>query len=204
MPDKLERQVSLIRSETVLVYTGVQIFDEYGTRGVEPAIAATLVRKMLPYRNGIIQSSALVRRETAIQAGGYRDGISGCEDWDLWVRLQPLGQFEAVVDPLTSYYLSPQGLSADPEKMLLALDGIIDTTLLAGLQGLDRWAWRRRIRAVQLCSAGLIARENRLNTELRYMIRALCAWPSPLWEPRRFALFAVSARNTLRRGRGPL
>ena len=153
---------------------------------------------MLRYRNGIVQSSVLLRREAALQAGGYHDGICGCEDWDMWVRLQVFGQFEAVTDPLTSYYVSPRGLSSDPERVLLALNGIIDTTLLSGLQGFERWAWRRRIRAVQLCSAGLIARENGLNTELRYMIRALCAWPSPLWEPRRFAIFAVSAANRLR------
>ena len=81
--------------------------------------------------------------------------------------------------------------------MLEALDRIIDTTLVADLRGFDRWAWRRRIRAVQLCSAGLIARDNGLKGEVRYMIQSLCAWPSPFWKPRRFAMFAVSARNKL-------
>jgi hypothetical protein len=81
--------------------------------------------------------------------------------------------------------------------MLEGLNQIIDTTLLAGLQGFNRWAWRHRIRAVQLCSAGLIARNNGLKNEVRYMFQSLCAWPSPWWEPRRFALFAISARNRL-------
>jgi hypothetical protein len=78
--------------------------------------------------------------------------------------------------------------------MLLALSAFIETTLLAGLHGVNRWAWRRRIWATQLCSAGLIARDNGLKSDLRYFFLSLCAWPSPFWEPRRFAMLAVSAR----------
>lgn len=107
------------------------------------------------------------------------------------------GQFEAVSDPLTDYYVYPNSLSANPEKMIEGLNRFIDTTLLADLRGFDRWAWRRRIRAVQLCSAGLIARDNGLKGEVRYMFQSLCAWPSPFWKPGRFAMFAVSARNRL-------
>ena len=133
---------------------------------------------------------------------GFREDIRACEDWEMWVRLQRLGQFAAVVDPLTDYYVHPHSLSANPGKMLQALDQIIDTTLLAGLQGFDRWSWKQRIRATQLCSAGLIARDNRLKDELQYMFRSLCSWPSPFWETKRFAMFAVSARNRMRRQEG--
>ena len=107
-------------------------------------------------------------------------------------------------DALTDYYVYPQSLSANPERMLKALDRIIDTTLLADLQGFDRWAWRRRIRAAQLCSAGLIARDNGLSSEMSYMFRSLRAWPSPFWEPQRFATFAVSAKNRFLRPAGAL
>ena len=121
------------------------------------------------------------------------------EDWEMWLRLQGLGEFESLPDPLTDYYVYPKSLSANPERMLRALDRIIDTTLLADLQGFDRWAWRRRIRAAQLCSAGLIARDNGVEGEMHYMLRSLCAWPSLFWEPRRFAMFAVSVRNKFSR-----
>ena len=122
----------------------------------------------------------------------------------MWFRLQRLGQFEAVSDPLTDYYVYPNSLSANPRKMLEALDRIIDTTLLADLRGFGRWAWRCRIRAVQLYSAGLIARDNGLKGEVHYMFQSLCAWPSPFWKPGRFAMFAVSVKNRLhRRNRVP-
>lgn len=197
-PDKLERQVACIRPETVLVYTGIQIFDENGVRSEEPAVDVTAARKMMRYRNPVATSSVLMRREAALMDGGFREEVHTCEDWELWVRLQRAGNFEAVADPLTHYYVHSQSTSANPRRMLEGLDRIIETTLLAGLQSLNRWGWRRRIRAAQLCSAGLIARENGLDEELLYMVQSVCEWPSPWFEPRRFAVLAVSARSALR------
>ena len=198
-PEKLERQALFIRPDTVLVYAGVRIFDDNGVREVVPAVDASSARKMLRYANPITPSTVIVKREAILQLGGFRDGISGCEDWEMWFRLQRLGQFEAISDPLTDYYVYPKSLSSNPGKMLQALDRFIDSTLLTDLRGVDRWAWRHRIRAVQLCSAGLIARENGLDCEARYMFQSLRAWPSPFWKPRRFSMWAVSAKNRLRR-----
>jgi hypothetical protein len=131
--------------------------------------------------------------------GGFREDIRACEDWEMWVRLQRLGGFEAVSAPLTRYYLSPSSLSANPERMMEALERILDTTLVADLKGISRWAWKQRIRAVQLCSAGLIARDNHLDRDLHYMLRSFAAWPSPFWQPQRLLTAAVSLRNLLLR-----
>jgi Glycosyl transferase family 2 len=198
LPEKLERQSACIRPEVVLIYTGIRFFDDNGTRGVVPAVNPPEALKMLRYRNPI-PCTYLVRREALLHDGGYREDIRACEDWEMLVRLQRLGKFEAVTDPLVDIYLHPGSLSANPGRMIQALDQIIDTTLLDGLHGFDRWAWRRRIRADQLCSAGLIARDNGLKDELRYMVESLREWPSPFWEPWRFATCAVSVLNRFRR-----
>ena len=200
--EKLERQAASIRPETVLVYTGIRVFDDKGVRGQIPAIDASSAKKMLRYRNPITPSTVLARRELLQRDGGFREDLRACEDWEMWIRLQRLGQFEAVPDPLTDYYVYPASLSANPERMLQALDHMIDTTLLTDLHGFARWVWRHRILAAQLCSAGLIARENGLKDEVRYILQSLRAWPSPLWQPQRFAMLAVSARNRLRRSKG--
>lgn len=201
-PNKLEHQAARIRPETVLVYTGIRIFNDHGVLEERPAIDAMAARKVLRYRNPITPSTVLLKREAALKVGGFREDIRACEDWDMWFRLQQLGQFESISDPLIEYYVYPQSWGANPGRGLEALEQIIDTTLLNDLHGFDRWAWRQRIRAVQLYSAGLIARDNALKGELHYMFKSLCTWPSPFWEPRRFALFAVSARNRLRRPEG--
>jgi glycosyltransferase involved in cell wall biosynthesis len=197
-PEKLERQAACIRPETVLVYTGIRFFDDHGNRDEQPAIDPDAATEMLRYCNPITPSTVLARREMLMRDGGFREDIRACEDWEMWFRIQRLGQFEAIPEALTNYYVYPNSLSANPEKMLQALDQIMDTTLLADLHGVNRWAWRHRIGATQLCSAGLIARDNGLGSDLRYFFLSLCAWPSPFWEPRRFAMLAVSARHRFR------
>ncbi len=198
-PTKLERQVACIQSDTVLVYTGIRIFDDNGVRGESRGIDATLAKKMLRYCNPIPNSSVLVRQSAITQGGGFREDIRNGEDWEMWFRMQRLGDFEAVPDPLTDYYVYQNSLSANPRTMIEGLDRFIDATLLADLRGFKRWAWRRRILAVQLSSAGLIARDNKLKGEVRYIFRSICAWPSPLWAPRRFAMLAVSVRRSISR-----
>jgi glycosyltransferase involved in cell wall biosynthesis len=199
MPEKLQLQVACIRPETVFVYTGIKIFGDDGVHCEEPAVDVISARKMLRYCNPITPSTVLAKRELLLHDGGFREDLRACEDWEMWMRLQQLGEFQAVRDPLTSYYVYPGSLSSDPEVMLQALYKMIDTTLLSDLHGFERWICKRRVLAAQLCSAGLIARDNRLKNEVGYIFCSLCAWPSPFWQPRRFALFAVSLRNRFRK-----
>jgi glycosyltransferase involved in cell wall biosynthesis len=198
-PEKLVTQAAAIREDTVLAYTGVTHFDDTGIRASSQATNPISARAMIRYRSPFAPSSVLVRRDAMLQSGGFREDVRTCEDWDMWFRLMPYGQFVAVPAALTLYYLYPGSASAQPDAMLRGLDQIIDTTLLGDLHGPTRWLWRRRIRATQLCSAGLIARDNNVKGELKYMLRSLCAWPSPFWEPRRFLMSAVSLKNSLKR-----
>lgn len=197
LPEKLERQVICTGPETILTYTGVWVVDDFGKREALPAVDAPSARKMLRYCNPIVPSTVLVKREAIMRVGGFREDIQACEDWEMWVRLQRLGQFEAIADPLTEYHIHAGSLSADPVRMIQSLDQILETTLLTDLSGLHREIWRRRIRATQLTKAGLIARDNKVSGELRYTLQSLMTWPSPLWDPKRFAVFGVSIRNKM-------
>jgi hypothetical protein len=132
-----------------------------------------------------------------LNAGGFREDIRTCEDWELWFRLIRRGGFEVVAQPVTDYYVYTGSNSTDPRRMLAAMEKIIPTTLVADLSGPRRRIWTHRIRAVQLFSAALIARENGLPDEISYLLRSIAAWPSPFCDPRRFAALAVSLRNRL-------
>lgn len=197
LPEKLECQAAQVQPGTVLVYTGVRIFDDNGvlrsSAAVDPAKAVTMLR----YLNPITPSSALARRDALLETGGFREDVRACEDWDMWMRLSRLGSFAAVPEALTDYYVYPNSMSTDPNRMLIAMEQILPTTLVADLHGLPRWAWTQRVRAVQLYSAALIARDSGRDGELQYVLRSLAAWPSPFWEPHRFVGLAVSARNHL-------
>lgn len=201
-PEKLELQAARVREGTVLVYTGIRVFDDNGVRQSCVASSPDQVRAMLRYCNPIAPSSVMARRDVIEREGGFREDIRACEDWDMWVRLKRIGSFEAVKLPVTDYYVHPGSMSTDPRRMLVAVDQILRSTLVGDLHGPDRWIWTRRVRAAQLYSAALIARDNHAEGEVEYFLRSLAAWPSPLWQPRRFASLAVSLRNRLRGPQG--
>jgi glycosyltransferase involved in cell wall biosynthesis len=111
-PSKVARQVERLRLDdrAILVHTGVsymgpdgspalwrQRFDPFTTYVGRCTVA--LLR-----HNGITASSVLLRR-SALPAVAFRDGCFGCEDWDLWLRLAGVGEFECLQDPLTHYRL---------------------------------------------------------------------------------------------------
>lgn len=197
-PGKLQAQAERVTDTTVLVYTGIRIVGEEGVRQVCSATDPAVARKILRYRNCITPSTVLIRRDALSRVGGFREDLRACEDWDMWVRLQKVGAFAAVHDALTDYHVYSSSMSTDPKRMLVAMEQIMSTTLVSDLHGLSRWAWSRRVRAVQLYSAALIARENHLHGETGYMLDSLATWPSPFWEPKRFAGLAVTVMKSLR------
>jgi glycosyltransferase involved in cell wall biosynthesis len=196
-PEKLALQAAAIQSDTVLVYTGIRVFDEDGPRQVCAVTPAHAAVGMLRYGNPITPSTVIARRDAIARDGGFREDIRACEDWEMWVRLQRYGTFACVEQPLTRYFVSAGSMSADPERMLTAFEQILSSTLVSDVHGLRRWLWTRRAWAVQLYSAGLIARDNGLPGEVRYMLRSLAAWPSPFWQPHRAAGLAVSLKNNV-------
>jgi len=113
------------------------------------------------------------------------------------MRMRSTGEYVGIDSVLAHYYVSSHSYSVNAERTLRAMDLIMEGTLLDGLRGFDRWAWRRRIRSMQLSSAGLIARENGFKGELRYMIQSVWLWPSPWWLPGRILLLMVSVRNRI-------
>lgn len=58
--------------------------------------AVTDLRDLLISENPVIQSSAIVRREAFVTAGGYDESMRFSEDYDLWTRVAETGEFHHV------------------------------------------------------------------------------------------------------------
>ncbi|MBC7842752.1 MAG: glycosyltransferase family 2 protein [Gemmatimonadaceae bacterium] len=71
--------------------------SELGTIGPRKgAVHAADVRDLLISENPVIQSSAIVRRDAFMTAGGYDESMRFSEDYDLWTRVAETGEFRHV------------------------------------------------------------------------------------------------------------
>ena len=61
----------------------------------------------------------VLRRQAVLSAGNYRPGhtTEHAEDYDLWARMAPLGDMHNLKEPLVSYRISPQGVTAENSRL---------------------------------------------------------------------------------------
>jgi len=195
-PPKLARQLRLLqqRPEAVLCYTGLLEIYSDGRRIAKPGVDPTIVKKTLRICNpGISPSCVMVRGSAFRNLGGFDLARKGCEDWDLWLRLQRIGSFCAVKESLTNYRMSTTGLSSNADLMYSDFERLLDGILLEDLHGIEKRLWKRRIQSYQCYKAALTARgSGEFAKELRYMLLSLRIWPSPFWQPLRFKASAFT------------
>jgi glycosyltransferase involved in cell wall biosynthesis len=91
--------------------------SELGFHGTltEETTTLTSPASLLHPENPIPDSAAMIHRETALAAGGFRDGL--CEDLDIWCRVLARGQ--AALSPRVGvrYHAHSGQLSSDWEEM---------------------------------------------------------------------------------------
>lgn len=128
MPSKLERQVATMASNpaVVLSHTGGRFIDSNGEPLADPAPLgfpfptgpSGKILEELVYRNQIIISSAMFRREAARSVGSFDPGFYGCGDWHLWLRLAKVGETEFEPGDLTLYRVHGSNATHNRTKML--------------------------------------------------------------------------------------
>ena len=79
--------------------------------GQAPQTHAALAVALLT-GNRLRHSTAMFRRDTALQAGGYDVGWFPVEDYDLWLRLLELGAYKAIPTVSVRCLDNPQGISS--------------------------------------------------------------------------------------------
>ena len=142
-PDKLERQMRLfssLPSRVGLVHCSYYHIDETGQRLegrhiVEPRPRRDVLHDLLAEGNIVSGSGSavVVRRELLERTGGFDERLTFGEDWDLWLRLAEIAEFDFVADALVGIRLHERSmqradLSQKEERFL-------QQTLLI----LDRW-----------------------------------------------------------------
>lgn len=108
-PTKLRRQLESVAGDgdAVLSWTGVVVFDERGrVERFDHASPADALERRLCADNALGGPSGVMARTSALrQAGGFDEALTALQDWDLWLRLAPLGTGVPMADILTGYFL---------------------------------------------------------------------------------------------------
>lgn len=195
-PSKIELQEKAILAakEPTLSYTGMTVVEPDGAEGPAPAPPAEDLWPRMRFRCMITTSTVLTRRDRMLEIGGFDESLPICQDWDLWVRLEPWKGFVPVREPLTYYSVTPGSLSTDFERMLKDVEIMVEKTLLRDLSGLDRVFWRRRAMSAENWRSYLTARSWMHANPRRWLWSSLLLWPSPFFYPQRFKALLASFR----------
>jgi glycosyltransferase involved in cell wall biosynthesis len=115
LPDRLKTQWEALRRRpgAVLAHTAVALIGSASEGAAQARLARsrsfTAVR--LCQFNPIVHSTVLFRKEVALAVGGYRQEERHAEDYALWGRLLPKGEFVGLPDKLVQYRIHPQSVS---------------------------------------------------------------------------------------------
>jgi len=95
--------------------------------------------------NFIIPSTVVMLRSAVLAAGLFDDSFRACEDWDLWLRLAPTCHFTSIRECLVKYRLHGSSLSADPQKMQLAVKAVIEKHFGPDDEDMGNWPSVKRM-----------------------------------------------------------
>ncbi|MDY0281978.1 MAG: glycosyltransferase [Salinivirgaceae bacterium] len=119
-PYRLHKQVAFLKAhpEVALVSGAMEYIDENGAvfgRTYPITSQAAIRHRILQHSNVIVQPAVTMRRDTAIDCGGYCSGLTMGEDAHLWLKMIRKGYLLAVLpEPVIAYRV--RGMSLTSQK----------------------------------------------------------------------------------------
>jgi len=199
LPEKLERQLPLLRCSVALVYCGNFFVDAHGRR------LTRYVREVPMHRGDILlalfcnffllTSAVLLTRAAVMATGGFNERLPVGEDYEFFLRVARAFHADHVAHPLLVRCVRPDSLS----RRDFALDARVDLETLNGFlrdhpefARLHRHEAARRIADYRYDFAWRLLAENRRGEAIVELLRSLLACSS------------VAAARTLLRALVPL
>ncbi|MFC5465583.1 glycosyltransferase family 2 protein [Lederbergia graminis] len=106
LPTKLERQLKVFEnnSNTGVVYTGFRsILKDKDEREVLPQKKGNIYIELLKGNCVGTTSTVMVRTDLLKKVGGFDTELLSCQDWDLWIRLANITEFDFVSEALVLF-----------------------------------------------------------------------------------------------------
>lgn len=131
-PHRLETQVATMQANDSLVALGSSVvqIDQNGkvlAKKSRPTAPADIARQ-LPHRNCLYHPASFVRRSYLQKVGAYRSQFRLAEDYDLWLRLMPMGDLANLAEPLIYYRKHPTQVTDRSRAAALTLYSVAAST----------------------------------------------------------------------------
>ena len=130
LPDKLEVLTEYLEHHPEIgLAAGLATFiDGSGNRIAAPETSPNPLRlPELLFENPVCVSGILLRRSWLERVGTFDEGLSACEDYDLWLRLAAAGCRMAWVDhPVVAYRVHPGQMTSQAGRMRTAMFAMLD------------------------------------------------------------------------------
>ncbi|MDH3973179.1 MAG: glycosyltransferase [Deltaproteobacteria bacterium] len=129
LPRKLEQQVAKFSesSEKVgLIYCGYAcVYQDRVVSEIIPKLKGSIYRETL--QSCILGGpTAIVKRECFDKSGFFDEDLKACQDWDLWIRIAKLYDFDFVPEILAKYTLHGNQVSAGLNNRISAREILLD------------------------------------------------------------------------------
>jgi GT2 family glycosyltransferase len=115
LPERLRLEVEFLDAHQDAVLVGAwtdlidskdTVIDHYRPPATHEALIDTLAGE-----NPIVHSSAMYRREVALEVGGYPQELAHSQDMGLWLRLLKRGRMAVLQQTLCQYRVAPAGMT---------------------------------------------------------------------------------------------
>jgi glycosyltransferase involved in cell wall biosynthesis len=203
---KLEKQLPLFENDRIGgVYSKRFIIDENGDRFPfqhPPFYRGNILNRIFTY-NFIAYSSTVVRRSVFERAGGFDFSQSTGEDYDLWIRMAAICEFDYVDEPLIYYRRGHANLTSNTPRLLANTVNIMHKEL--GDEAIAAKLSRRAVHtawASVFCAYGRLRRSEGKPTQAFFMFcKSLCHDPlmAKTWKELASLLVPKPCKNLAKR-----
>ncbi len=198
-PDKLERQMNLIRTtmlEPDVCVCARQLFSEAGLGIIQRAPKTANIVRTLYIRCFFVPSAVVARRSLLVKVGGFDITMKGAEDWDLWLKLHEAGgRFVSCPEALCLYRVHLENRSGNAYMMYRSEMQVYDRHIGPTVNGVVRPFHRLHMRSELLSELAVMEREQGA-LHLEIMLKALVIFPLGHWRRYKIAAHMLWTKMT--------
>ncbi len=149
LPEKIEKQLKgFVNEKIVLVYCGFKIIEEGKERICSAKKVPSNLYEELLCENFVGSTSfPLIKTQALRDIDGFDIELLALQDYDVWLRLSKIGEFNLIDIPLVSYYFhGGEQISTNPLKRISGLERVY-------AKNLEYLKTHRKVKAIRIFSA---------------------------------------------------